>query len=65
MKMILKQKRDEKGFTQRQLAAKLGVTQGSVNKWENGSCWPSVPMLYSIAQAIGCKMDDLVERESS
>lgn len=61
MKLMLVEMRSQKGFTQRQLAAKLGVTQGSVNKWENGLCWPSLPMFCALCKALACTPNDLLK----
>ena len=36
----IRDKRRELGMTQEQLAQKLGVTQGAVNKWETSECCP-------------------------
>lgn len=61
MKLMLVEKRTQKGLTQRQLAAKLGVTQGSVNKWENGHCWPSMPVFIAICKTLECTPNDLLK----
>ena len=34
--------REKKGFTQAEIAQKLGVTPAAVSKWENGSSKPRV-----------------------
>ena len=39
--LLIKQIRSTAGFTQEQLASKLGVTFGTVNGWENGKHIPS------------------------
>lgn len=37
---FITQKRKEKNLTQAQLAEKLGVSNKTVSKWENGKCMP-------------------------
>ena len=43
-------KRREKNLTQEQLAEKLGVSNKTISKWENGKCMPD----YSIIEQL-CK----------
>ena len=40
--------RRDKGLTQEELAAKLGVTPQAVSKWERSTSYPDVVMLSSI-----------------
>ena len=47
-------KRRERNLTQEQLAEKLGVSNKTISKWENGRCLPD----YSIIEAL-CKMLDV------
>jgi transcriptional regulator with XRE-family HTH domain len=57
----LKQLRKQSGLSQAELAAAIGVTQGAVSQWEMGSSKPSLGNLVSIAKALGCKVDDLID----
>lgn len=61
MKLLLAELRTQKALSQRQLAAKLGVTQGSVNKWENGHCFPSLPVFTQLCKALQCTPNDLLK----
>lgn len=61
MKLLIQEVRTQRNLTQRQLAAKLGVTQGSVNKWENGHCMPSLPMFCELCKALKCTPNDLLK----
>ena len=38
-----------RGFTQEQLAEKIGYTEKSVSKWENGSGLPTLEMIAKLA----------------
>lgn len=40
------EKRRKQNFTQEQLAEKLGVSNKTISKWENGKCLPD----YSISE---------------
>ena len=55
----LKQLRAENHVTQVQLAARLGVSKGTVAMWETGRSWPSAALLPQIAAALQCSIDEL------
>lgn len=48
--------RQEKGLSQKKLAAKLGVTQAMVSKLESGDYNYSVEQLWKISQKLGLKL---------
>ena len=58
----LKQLRQERGFSQRSLADRLGVSQQSINKYENHNIEPDIALLRSIADVFDTTIDYLVER---
>ena len=60
---LIKNKRIEKGISQIDLSVKLGVSQSAVAKWETEQTVPRLPMLKKIAEALGCKIIDLLEEE--
>ena len=51
--------RRERGLTQEQLAAQLGVTAQAVSKWEKGQSIPDSSLLPEIALALGTGIDVL------
>ena len=51
---FIARKRKEKNLTQEQLAERLGISNKTVSKWENGKCMPD----YSIIEAL-CKELDI------
>ena len=55
--------RREKGVTQEELAAELGVTAAAVSKWEKGSTLPDVLMVCAIADWFGVTTDQLLGRK--
>ena len=55
--------RREKGITQEELAAELGVTAAAVSKWEKGNTLPDVLMLCAIADWFGITTDALLGRK--
>ena len=54
--------RKEKGVTQEELAAELGVTAAAVSKWEKGNTLPDVLMVCAIADYFGVTTDALLGR---
>ena len=56
----LEEMRKEKGFTQRELASKVGVNEGSMSRYIKGERVPTVTTIVSIAQVLGASVDYLV-----
>lgn len=56
-------KRKEKGFTQEQLAEKLGIGHKSVSKWERGVCLPDVSKYEDICAILGITLNDFFAGE--
>ena len=53
MKNIIEQKRKERGITQQQLAAALGVSRQTIISLENGKYNPSLKLAMDIAKVFG------------
>ncbi len=53
-------KRKELGMTQQQLADKLNISFQAVSKWENGTTYPNVELLYDLATALNTTVDELL-----
>lgn len=54
--------RRERGVTQEELAAELGVTAAAVSKWEKGNTLPDVLMVCALADWFGVTTDELLGR---
>lgn len=52
--------RKRMGLTQEQLAEAMGVTVGTVSKWENGNCVPDINLMIELADFFNLSMDALV-----
>ena len=52
--------RKEQKLTQEQLAEKLGVTDKSVSRWENGKTMPDISMLSILANELNCTIQELL-----
>ena len=55
--------RKEKQMTQRELAAKLNITDKAVSKWERGLSLPDIALLTPLAQELGVSVGELLEGE--
>lgn len=52
--------RREKNWTQEQLAEKLGVSNRSVSRWENGKTLPDLSLMYCICNVLGITIQELL-----
>ncbi len=55
----LRQLREERGWTQEQLARRLGVAQGAVSKWERGQRLPSPRRLQALTDLFGVQVSEI------
>ena len=56
-------KRREKNLTQGQLAEKLGVTNKTISKWENGKCMPDYSVIESLCRELDITLAELLDGE--
>jgi ribosome-binding protein aMBF1 (putative translation factor) len=52
----VREMREQRGWTQGQLAAAAGMTQSAVARFEAGRTVPTIPVLDRVAQALGAKL---------
>lgn len=57
---FIAEKRRENGMTQQSLADRLSVSFQAVSKWENGTAYPNVELLYDLAEALAVSVDELL-----
>ncbi|MDD5832151.1 MAG: helix-turn-helix domain-containing protein [Clostridiales bacterium] len=57
---IVKELREKNGLTQLQLSEKLGVSDKTVSKWENGKGYPDITLLEPIAEAFRVSVTELI-----
>ena len=55
----LRQKREERGLTQKELADAVGATKSTVSMWEHGTL-PRKDTLDKLCKFFNCKVDDLL-----
>lgn len=59
----LKELRLQHGFSQEELAKRIGIKQSSYSDWETGKCKPNYEGLEKIADFFGVSLDWLVGRK--
>lgn len=57
---IIVAKRREKGLTQEDLAAYIGVSKASVSKWETGLSYPDITLLPQLGSYFNISIDELM-----
>ena len=62
LQVLLRELRDSRKLTQRDLATRLGVPQSFVSKYESGERRLDLPELRQVCEAIGVSLADLVRR---
>jgi len=65
LKNTIKVERARKGFTQADLAEKVGVTRLTIHSIEAGKFNPSVMLALKIADCFGTKVEELFELENN
>ena len=55
--------RREQGLTQEALGQKLGVTNKTVSRWENGNYMPDIELLVPLGEALGVSVNELLAGE--
>ena len=61
----LKLLRKQYGFTQEQIAEKLGVSRQTIAKWERGECLPDIENVIALADIYEVTIDQLVRNMAS
>lgn len=60
MSEIIKTERQERGWSQLELATRAGIDRKTVNRMENGKFAPTVDTLVSLSTALGVSVDYLL-----
>ena len=61
---FLKQKRQEKSLTQKDLAKKLFVSESAVSKWEKNIAHPDITLLPTLSEILGVTEHELITAKS-
>ena len=57
----LRELREKRGLTQKDLADKLSLSDKTISKWENERSIPDVFTLLKLAELLDCALDDFFE----
>ena len=60
---FIERKRKELNLTQAQLAEKLGVSNKTVSKWENGKCMPDYGVIQPLCTELKVTVSELMDGE--
>ena len=60
---FIEKKRKEQNLTQAQLAEKLGVSNKTVSKWENGKCMPDYGVIQPLCTELCVTVSELMDGE--
>ena len=62
---FIKEMRRKKGWTQKQLAEKLMVTDKAVSRWERGLGFPDIQFLEPLSKALEVSMQELISAKKT
>lgn len=62
---FIAEKRKAKGLTQQQVAEALHVSFQAVSKWESGTSYPAIELLYALSRLLGTTTDEILNAQDS
>lgn len=62
---FIAQQRKAKNLTQAQLAEKLGVSNKTISKWENGKCMPDYSIIQFLCKELDVTISELIDGKIS
>ena len=65
MKNRIRLLRAEKGWSQGELADRVGVSRNSINSVENGKFDPSLPLAFRIAHEFGLAVEEVFDKHDA
>ena len=61
--LIIKTRRKELGYTQKELAEKLFVEAKTISKWETGKGFPDISHIGNLSEVLGIEATRIIEGE--
>ncbi len=55
----IRELRKKRSLTQEELAVKLNISSQAISKWENGTCYPDMEQIPTLANFFGVSLDEL------
>ena len=62
---LIAKMRKLRGYSQKQIALKLGVSQGTISQWENDISTPPADQIVKLAKILGVSVEELMGQEPS
>lgn len=62
---IISTLRKEKGWTQKNIADELGITDKAVSKWERNIALPDTATIPKLAELLGVSMEELMQAKAA
>ena len=60
---FIAEERKRKGYTQKQLAEILGISDKTISKWERGNGFPEVSLLLPLCEELDVTVNELLTGE--
>ena len=57
---VISRLRHEKGYTQKQLAEKMNISDRTVSKWERGAGCPDISVVVQLADILGVSVEKIL-----
>jgi putative transcriptional regulator len=64
MENRLRELRAERGWSQQQLAERVGVSRQTINAIETQRYDPSLPLAFKLAETFGCRIEKIFKQEN-
>ena len=61
----LKQQRQQRGWSQQELADQLHISRQSISKWEQGTALPSFANVVAMSDLFGVSLDELIRKDEA
>lgn len=61
MKNRLRVLRAERGWSQKELGGRVGVSRQAINAIETGKYDPSLPLAFKLARLFGCQIEEIFD----
>jgi len=65
VKNVIRERREGRGWSQGELAARLGVSRQTVHAIETGKYDPSLPLAFKLSHLFGERIEELFAPETS
>jgi len=64
MENRLRELRAERGWSQQELAERVGVSRQTINAIETERYDPSLPLAFKLAETFGCRIERIFKQEN-